>query len=178
MASSFPLFGCQKVSVTEEEGFVDLTIGVKHETLDNGRLRIDACGNLGGEVIAFRIELAPDWKERQIEGTDQFFYFGSGAFIRMGVETDRFISKLAALYGVAPIPFAARESLDFQVVGLASDPRQILESVVKMKFFLNAEAGENLYSEVFVNTDLKGGRMDWNEKDPEYRAPLIKSLSR
>jgi hypothetical protein len=43
---------------------------------------------------------------------------------------------------------------------------------------LNSDGPEELYSEVFVNVELKRNVLEFNEKDPEYRGPLVKSLSK
>ena len=46
----------------------------------------------------------------------------------------------------------------------------------RMKFFFNPDGEEALYSEVFINIDLSEKRLEFNEKDNDYRAPLLRSL--
>ena len=50
---------------------------------------------------------------------------------------------------------------------------------VKIKIFGNDSDNdiEDDYYESFFNLDLKNGFVFWNEKDQEYREPLIRSLS-
>jgi hypothetical protein len=63
-----------------------------------------------------------------------------------------------------------------QVVGLACNPEQLEVSPCKMKFFFNPDGDEDLYSEVFINIDLAAKKLEFNEKDNDYRAPLLRSL--
>ena len=62
------------------------------------------------------------------------------------------------------------------MVGLASNPEQLEVSPCRMKFFFNPDGEEELYSEVFINIDLSEKRLEFNEKDNAYRAPLLRSL--
>ena len=36
---------------------------------------------------------------------------------------------------------------------------------------------EDAYYESFFNVDLPNGLANWNEKDPDYRVPLLQALS-
>jgi hypothetical protein len=49
---------------------------------------------------------------------------------------------------------------------------------VRIKLFgRDTEAfSEDDYYESFFNVDFPGGFVYWNEKDPEYRAPLVAAL--
>lgn len=50
---------------------------------------------------------------------------------------------------------------------------------VKIKLFGNDREtdSEDDYYESFFNLDLPNGLVFWNEKDQEYREPLVRSLS-
>ena len=65
--------------------------------------------------------------------------------------------------------------IDVDAVGLASDPRLVKSNPVKMKLFFNPDSESN-YAEVFLNLDLNTKVLQFHEKDPEYREPLLRTL--
>jgi hypothetical protein len=137
-----------------EDGFVDLTLSIsKYEKQKNGIARFLIKNTLDGKRIGFVIELHPTWKAQKIENVD-------------------------ALYGLPTTNLTFLTRVNAQVVGLANDPANIENQPIKMKFFLNSDGPDELYSEVFVNVDLKRRVLEFNEKDPEFRGALVKSLSK
>jgi hypothetical protein len=168
-----------EVAVNREEGFVDISIPIAScETLKDGSTRIVVRGDLDGRRVGFAMVLNPEWKATEIENTGQFFYWGSGSIVRTGKLTDEFLVQLAHLYGEQNKPTGANDVVRVEVVGLANDPSRLLTSPTNMKVFLNSNGGEDLYGEIFINTDVPHGVLEFNEKDPEYRSPLLKSLAR
>ena len=45
------------------------------------------------------------------------------------------------------------------------------------KCFFDENNEQNLYSEIFLNPNLKNGTLELNEKDEEYRMNIVKLLS-
>ncbi len=45
-----------------------------------------------------------------------------------------------------------------------------------MKFFFNPDSEEDLYTEIFINIDTVAKELEFNEKDNDYRALLLRSL--
>src|SRR4249920_2657848 len=91
--------------VSTEGGFVDISLRVlKHEEKADGTLHIQVRSSLGGETVGFAIDFLPQWKKSPIENTGRHFYWGNGAFVRTGEETDRFLSEIARLYRVTKVP--------------------------------------------------------------------------
>ena len=78
--------------------------------------------------------------------------------------------------GIAPAPQAMSPEVEVAAVGLNSDPTQVLKTPTKMKFFFEESEPEDLYAEVFTNIDVRGKRLQFHEKDPEYRESLVKAL--
>ena len=62
-----------------------------------------------------------------------------------------------------------------QAVGLADDPRRLLEAPVRMKLFFHSEI-EGRYAEVFLNVDVPGRVVQFHEKDQEYRQNVVRAL--
>lgn len=111
------------------------------------------------------------------ENSDITFYWGNANIISVGAESDAFINQVAKLYGVNGAVKKFKNKIPAQVVGLANDPRKMDSMPIKMKFFLSPDADESLYSEIFINIDLKKKVLEFNEKDPEYRLPLVRSIA-
>ena len=165
------------VGIGKEDGFVDLTFSIfEASELESGSLEIIVKGRAEGEKLGFAIELLPNWKPQSIEGVDEPFYWGESYFKSTGIESKKFIEKLAHYYGAKISDFSVRESVHAQVVGLACNPERIKDSPCRMKFSFNSDDEENNYSEVFVNVDLQKSQLEFNEKDIEYRVPLLRSL--
>ena len=160
------------------EGFVDIDFQiVKFAKQPDGTMHFHARGRLQGQNVGFAIELLPDWKKSPIEKTEQFFYWGNGRFIRTGKETDNFIAVVSALYELPPTDAHSQNIVEAEVVGLANDPTLARSEPTRMKFFFNPSGDEDAYAEVFINIDPESNTLQFHEKDPEYRKPLITSLS-
>jgi len=160
------------VVIGEEEGFVDLSFQL--QDVKNNLFTVK--GTLLGSKVSFTIELLPEWKPQQVEGIDQPLYWGEANFKSKGQETKNFILKLAKLYGAELSDFEVPGTIYAQVVGLACNPQEILSSPCEMKFFFNPEGEEDYYSEIYINIDVNSRSLEFNEKDVEYRAPLLRSL--
>lgn len=162
----------------DEEGFVDVSLSIsKYETLNNGTKRFLIRNTLNGLKVSFIVELLPKWDAKPIENTNAIFYWGNANIISVGAESDVFLTQIAALYGIESAEKLLKKNISAQVVGLANDPKSIESIPIKMKFFLSPDEDENLYSEVFINIDLKNKVLEFNEKDPEYRLPLVRSMA-
>ena len=166
-----------EVVVGEEDGFVDLTFTISNsKKLESGSYEVVVKGNLKGNIVGFAIELLPTWNPQAVEGIDSPFYWGEAFFKNTGAESVAFIRSLASLYGATVSGVSVSNEVYAQVVGLASNPEQLEVSPCRMKFFFNPDGEEELYSEVFINIDLSEKRLEFNEKDNAYRAPLLRSL--
>jgi hypothetical protein len=166
-----------QVVVGDEDGFVDLTFQNIESNLNNiGNLEFIVKGNLNGSKVGFSVELLPEWNPQDIEGMDEAFYWGEAHFKSNGSETKNFVIALAKLYGAELKEFEVPASVYAQAVGLACNPKEIQNNPCKMKFFFNPDGSEELYSEIFINIDLDAKVLEFNEKDSDYRAPLLRSL--
>jgi hypothetical protein len=166
-----------EVVVSEEEGFVDLAFTISNaKKLDTGAFEVAVKGHLKGDKVGFAIELLPSWNRQAVEGIDDAFYWGEAFFKSSGSESEAFIKSLAGLYGATVSNASVPGKVYAQVVGLACNPEQLEVSPCKMKFFFNPDGEEELYSEVFINIDLTAKKLEFNEKDNDYRAPLLRSL--
>jgi hypothetical protein len=167
------------VLVGQEEGFVDLAFQISQKHFrKSGIQEFLVKGNLNGSRVGFSIRLLSEWRPQSIEGIDEVFYWGGAYFESIGQDSWGFLNSLAGLYGTPLSGFEAHDRVFARVVGLACNPGKLKSTPCKMKFFFNPEDAGGLYSEVFIKIDLEANTLEFNEKDNEYRAPLLRSLSR
>jgi hypothetical protein len=164
------------VTDEEEGGFIDLDFRLlRLDVKSNGVVVAIGKGRHGGRVVGFAIELNPEWNAQPIENADSFLFWGSGVVPSIGAERDTILAMLSDLYGVPLDSGMMRSEIKVSIVGLGDDPRCVSEKPTHMKLFF--EADPDHYAEVFVNVIASEGRLEFHEKDPEYRKPLIRALS-
>ena len=94
------------------------------------------------------------------------------------VEQSRLVRALAALYGLSQERRRMRARETFTAIALHQGEIDVEAQPVKLKLFgRDAESLPGEYNESFLNIDLVNGLIFWNEKDQEYRMPLVHSLS-
>jgi hypothetical protein len=167
----------REVRSVGEEGFVDLDLPlVDFAEPASGGFRIAARGSFGGEIIGFAATVEPEWKAKPIEeGRDHFFYWGAVTLRSIGAPSDSFVSALAQLYGDPISKPKMLATIPTEAVGLATDPRALRSSPVKMKLFFHSDA-QPRYAELFLNIDRTGGVVQVHEKDPEYRSNVVRAF--
>lgn len=99
--------------------------------------------------------------------------------MRCGPESDRLVAALAELYKSRRRPKRMVEEEPFTAIALHQGKLDWDRDAVKPKIFgKDAEpVDEKVYYESFFNVDFANGFVFWNEKDPDYRKPLLKALS-
>lgn len=158
------------------DGFVDIDLPiVQAESKSSALISVVARGKIQGSVVGFAVDLDSKWIEKPIENANSSFYWGKARFRSIGPDSDAFSKLLAGLYQLPCVTSKMPSRIEVEVVGLANDPRLVKSSPTKMKLFFNANSESN-YAEVFLNLDLKSKVLEFHEKDPEYRAPLLRAL--
>lgn len=99
-------------------------------------------------------------------------------FESIGEPSDNLITVLADLYGLGKGALRMIPEESFTAIALHQEDISLETDEVKIKIF--GRDGEPFveedYFESFFNVDLSGGFVFWNEKDPDYRAPLVRAL--
>lgn len=161
--------------VSDEEGFVDIDLPLRSTSVGSGgEIRVEARGQVDGVILGLAVVLYPQWQEQRREGDCFSLFWGKGAFERTGPESDRFLKCISDRYGL-PAPGPMLKRLTAEVVGLDSDPSRAGSSGAHMKFFLHTDNQER-YAEVFVNVNVEESMLEFHEKDPDYRRPLVRAL--
>ena len=123
----------------------------------------------------FAVELSGEWEEQPIKGGGGYWYWGTALLRSLGSQSDAFLSALCTLYGVDRQTKSMRAETAFSAVGLADDPRRLSQQPVHMKLFFEHD-DEARYAEVYLNIILEEDRLEFHEKDPDYRGALVQAL--
>ena len=158
------------------DGFVDIDLPIiQAESKLSSLVSVVARGKIQGSVVGFAVDLDSKWIVKPIENANASFYWGKARLRSIGPDSDAFSKLLAGLYQLPCATAKMPSHIEVEVVGLANDPRLVKSNPTKMKLFFNANS-ENNYAEVFLNLDLNSKVLEFHEKDPEYRAPLLRAL--
>lgn len=164
-------------TLNTEEGFVDIGLTVTHISRSrDGVTSVTARGKMNGAAAGFVIDIFPGWTPQKLEDADLLLHWGKVRYRSIGPDSDHFVGELARLYG---LPVATRQMparIDFSAVSLEGNPDELPNVRVRMKLFFESD-DESGYAEVYTNLDLPAKRVEFHEKDPEYREPLVRALS-
>ncbi|MEZ6009281.1 MAG: hypothetical protein R3F05_16160 [Planctomycetota bacterium] len=87
---------------------------------------------------------------------------------------------LAAMYGRPDGGLRMIEEFGFTAIGLFKDGEASeAAGLVRLSLFGNDAEGcaEEDYFEAYFNLDLRAGLAAWNEKDPDFRQPLVRCMT-
>ncbi len=163
--------------VSTEDGFVDIDLPiVDTKKTTTGLVSVIARGEVSGSVVGFAVDINPSWKAKATDDGAVVFYWGYAQLRSTGEESDGFVRLLAEMYERPGLEISMPRRIEVEAVGLANDPAKVLTSPTKMKFFFNPDSEEEDYAEVFLNLDIPAKKLEFHEKDPEYREPLLRAL--
>lgn len=166
-----------------EEGFVDCVFRIENMIQTARSYKFHLSSSHNGAVLGFDVEVIKDIQggfNADMKLVKEHVYSQGVKFYRSGPESDRLLTELAALYGMAPQQYAMRQSEPYTAIALHQGQLNMEEEAIKIKIFGrdNDTDGEDDYNESFFNLDLKNGFVFWNEKDPDYRKSLVEGLSK
>jgi hypothetical protein len=161
-------------SSLEDDGFVDLTFALERRSARE----FVAHGTHRGTAVAFSVELGRAWDSSDAGGIT--LMRGRAVLRSVGARSDAFVRALAGLYGIDEPGASMLAAVEVEAVALGGDPQRLDEGSVRLKLFFNSDgdASEALYAEAYLNLDLAAGRLDFNEKDHDYRRPLLGALTK
>jgi len=165
-----------ELTADSEEGFVDLSLkmnGLVREP--DGTFRFEARATHEGRQVAFAVTLGSLWNVQKLEDTEPL-YWGEAQLSSLGNESDAFIEILDQLYETKLGALRMRPNTSFTAVSLGGDPRKLEREPLKMKLFFEANADE-LYAEFYLNCDAAQSRVQFHEKDPDYRSAVVLALT-
>jgi hypothetical protein len=98
----------------------------------------------------------------------------------VALESDALVAALRELYGMPGVNARMVDITPFTGIALHKDDVDMETQPIKIKLFgrdSEEEVERDEYFESFFNLDLTSGFVFWNEKDQDYREPLVAALS-
>jgi hypothetical protein len=165
-----------------EEGFVDLTFRIR-ELFDDGKnyhFHLSAVHE--EQIVGMSVSVAMGIQagfDQEMNLNKDHVYRRGVVFSRTGEESDRLVTAIRDLYGDSGPALQMVSEESFTAIALHQGEIDMDLEGVKLKIF--GKDGEPFveddYYESFFNIDLPNGYVYWNEKDPDYRAPLLRGIT-
>jgi hypothetical protein len=165
-----------------EEGFLDLTLRILELTEDGRHYRFHLAASHKGRTVGLNVVLVKGIKSgfnARMNLVKKHVYRDGVRFVRSGTESDRLIRAIGELYGAGDSKRRMVNEKAFTAIALHQGAIDLDSEPVKLKLFGKdfEPFDENAYYESFFNIDVANGFVYWNEKDPDYREPLLRALS-
>lgn len=166
-----------------EEGFIDCVLRINDLKESDASYTFHLSASHEEQILGMNVEVVKGIQggfNSRMNLIKKHVYRKGIIFRRSGEESDRLISFLSELYGNLPKHLRMVDEETFTGIALHKGKIDMTKEPIKIKIFGNdkEEDNEDDYYESFFNLDLKNGYVFWNEKDQDYREPLIKSLSK
>jgi len=162
-----------EITSENEEGFVDLVFAItEHSSLPDGTQSIKAAGRHKGQAVGFEFVVGPLWEGKANKDAGRA---GTVVYRRAGPESDHFLRILADLYASSAKPKTMADERQFNAVSLRGNPRDLAAGPVKLKLFYDP-GPQDRYAEFYTNIDLAARKLEFREKDPDYRTRVIQAL--
>jgi hypothetical protein len=164
-----------------EEGFVDCVFRISDLVESPEFYSFHLLASSENVILGMDVAMRKDIKagfDSKMNLIKDHVYHGGVSFIRSGIESDRLIARIATLYSLAHTGGEMISKESFTAIALHDGEIDLRTDPVKIKLFgRDAEPfDQDDYYESFFNVDLANGFVNWNEKDQEYRKPLIRGL--
>lgn len=162
----------------EEDGFVDLGFAITAaERLADGAVALHAAGVHRGQAVGLTVVLSAAWRAGALgPKVPLVTYTGTVTYRSAGAPSDALMRALDELYGTRLGATALRPETVFTGISLDGEPGDPGKGPVKLKLFYET-GGDDGYAELYTNLDLARGILQIHEKDPDYRAPIVRALA-
>ena len=164
-----------------EEGFVDLTFRILDLTDNENHYSLKLRAFKDDETFRFAVNLVKGIQggfDDEVELIQEQVHSSGVIFFHSGDESDRMINFLARAYGSDTPPKGMVKEESFTAIALHQGELDFKNECIKLKLFGRDEEPfeEDDYYESFFNVDLANKLVFWNEKDSDYREPLLRAL--
>lgn len=171
------------ISQYGEDGFVDCVFKIVELSETDASYTFRLLGSYKGEVVGMGVTIVKGIQsgmDLKMNLINDHVYRKGVIFSRTGPESDRLINALSSMYGAKAGARRMADRETFTAIALHQGPIDMTKEAIKLKLFghdgpTDSEAD---YNESFFNLDLKNRLVYWNEKDGEYREPLLRALSK
>jgi hypothetical protein len=169
------------IAIIEEFGFVNVAFELKEmktlKAADGSNVyAFYFGGEFRGKTTYAALALSSEWDGNQSASPIPIFGSDIGIYA-INDDSHNLLSVLRAAYGMEQLPGARlAESLAAQVISIGDKPTAINSKRTDLKAFFGPPHQEH-YGELYVNIDPEKKRIEFNEKDPEYRKAIIAALT-
>lgn len=165
-----------------EEGFVDLTFKVLDLVEDDSFYRFNVAASFDDQVVGMGVVVQKGIKsgfDANMDLIQDHVYREGVRFFRAGERSDRLIAAIGKLYVSDEIATRMIDEERYTAIALHQGDIDLGSEPVKLKIFgRDGESfDEESYYESFFNVDLLNRLIFWNEKDQDYRVPLLRGIS-
>ncbi|WP_445722603.1 hypothetical protein [Flavobacterium sp.] len=130
-------------------------------------------------IVGFRLfiidNIDPGINEDKIDETK--FVKDGLSIIGIGEESNNFLYVISKLYEIPNNQKFTNEKLLYTVFPLNNNVAKLSKGKFNFKVFYDDSDEKKLYSEFYINIDLKNKIVEFNEKDEDYRKNIIKTFS-
>ena len=187
------IFGCNKTKNTDsnlseilrvqnqEEGFNDISLKIIETNKQGETYTYLAKGKFENKIVGLKISIKNNLqagiKKGEIDGTA--FKKDGISFQSIGQESDNFLQAISKIYGIKSNCKFSNKIIKSTIFPLNQSIANLNQpEYYKFKVFFNDDEEENEnYAEIFININLEQNFIEFNEKDNEYRANIIKTFS-
>ena len=165
-----------------EQPFCDMTFDLVTKSIKGRRplfgrdervLSGEAMASTPRGSIGFRFEMESIGRWRLQKDEDLATAWGCITLRSLGEPTDRLVQEYEAWFGLDAIDEPAVNELKAAAVVIGGSPADFSKGKVHTKLFLHHVGEDETYAEVYLNLDMRAGRVELKEKDEEYRPRLI-----
>jgi hypothetical protein len=165
-----------------EEGFVDLTFQILDLMEDEEYYRFNLAASFDNEEVGMGVVVRKGMKagfDANMDLDRRHVYRKGVRFFRAGERSDRMIAAINRLYGSNDASSRMIGEEQFTSIALHQGEIDMASQPVKLKIFGRDDEpfDEDAYYESFFNIDLPQGLVFWNEKDQDYRIPLLRGMT-
>ena len=166
-----------------EEGFVDCVFRISSIEESESHYFLNLKASFNSQTVGLNVKLYKNIEngfDTEMNAHKDRFCSKGVIFSSSGNESDLLITTLAGLYGLEFEQLEMVKEESYTVFALMQESFNFNSEVACLKLFGRDQenhAGSEYY-ESFFNIDLPMGFVFWNEKDREYRIPLINGLSK
>jgi hypothetical protein len=160
-----------------EEGFFDIFLTIVSDIKTDTTHIYIAKGLYKNKTIGIQFEVKSTIGAGLVGGqiNKECGFVEKGVRVKsIGQESDEFVKAISEIYKFPTTKTFSKQIISTTVFALNDKPADLTKkNNYKFKLFF-AEDDENLYSEIYLNLNLKEGEIELSEKDEAYRQPLIK----
>ncbi|REC79438.1 hypothetical protein DRF60_06340 [Chryseobacterium elymi] len=184
------LFGCNKSDTVKsnlpeiinvkEEGFNDIALKIVETENSANAFLYTVKGKYKNKIVGLKLTVQNNINAGIVNGKlDSNAFYRKGMTLQsIGEESDNFLHALCKIYGIK-----CNDKFSIKPITVTIFPLNEIEANLsnpnyyRFKAFFNDDE-ENDYAEIFINLNLEENLVEFNEKDNEYRANIIKTYSR